>query len=243
MTNKETYNTYKNEELREEIAKNNFALVHMIARRYKNKDEYEDLFQVGCIGLVKAMNSFDESKGYEFTTYAVPKIEGEIKAYIRDNKPIHITRSIKEKINKMYYTYGKFIRENGRQPRDEEISELAGMSLKELKEIMKIANDCSLKYLDNIIYSDNGNASITLGEAIPCGANMEEDITNKIFIDDVLNDLEGREQKVIRMRYFEDMTQMEAAKELGISQVQVSRIEKRALSKMKMYYMRSGHNE
>ena len=207
---------------REEFITDNIALVHSVARRFRNRGaDYEDIFQAGCLGLIKAVDGFDETKGFKFSTYAIPVIMGEIKRIFRDGGQIKISRSLKEKSNHVQYHRERFINEHRREPTISELSELTGIEVNELCEVINILNPVlSLSF-------DNNE------EEFDIPFNDADKQFNRILVHIALKSLNSREQKMVYLRFFSGKTQAETAKILGISQVQVSRKEKDILNKLR----------
>ena len=211
------------EEKRDEMILNNTALVHSIAKRFLNRGaEYEDIFQAGCIGLIKAVDNFDESRGYCFSTYAVPVIMGEIKRIFRDGGQIKISRSIKEKSFYVQSQREKFLIKEEREPTVSELSEITGIEENELSEILNAS--CPVISLST---GESGEEELD----IPVDDN--ERIFDRITVRCALNGLNQSERLLIKYRFFEGKTQTETAKLLKISQVQVSRKEKATLKKLR----------
>lgn len=218
-------------EARDRLVTENLGLIWSIVRRFSNRGhEMEDLFQVGCIGLIKAIDKFDTSFEVRFSTYAVPMITGEIKRFLRDDGMIKVSRSLKETAGK-----AKMIREslnikNGREPTIEEIAEELGVTSEEL--VMALESGAEVESLYKTIYQGDGN-SIYLIDKLEEWDNQNEEVLNKMILSDLLNSLDEKEQTIVKLRYFMDKTQTEIAKEIGISQVQVSRLEKKILKQMR----------
>lgn len=202
----------------------NIGLVHSIANRFRNRGaDYDDLFQAGCVGLIKAVDNFDESKGFAFSTYAVPVIMGEIKRIFRDGGAIKVSRSLKEKSIKVQALRDKFISENYREPTISELSELSGYDIEELSEILNILNPVvSINML-----TEEGS------EEIEIPVDESDKLFDKLSIDRVMTSLSESERRLIYYRFYQGKTQCETAKLLKISQVQVSRKEKAILLKMR----------
>lgn len=209
---------------REEMITENIGLVHSIANRFRSRGaEYDDLFQAGCVGLIKAVDNFDESKGYQFSTYAVPVIMGEIKRIFRDGGPIKVSRSLKEKSIKVQGIREKFIRKELREPTLSELAELSNENVNDLSEILNVINPVvSLSY-----YTDDGD------EEMDIPIDDEDRLFDRISIRQVVNKLSKQEQLLIKYRFYEGKTQMQTAQLLNISQVQVSRKEKSVIEKMR----------
>ena len=238
----DTCNTYKDKDTTELIllakegdtharsmlVENNIGLVWSIVRRFQNRGhETEDLFQIGCIGLIKAINKFDTSYDVRFSTYAVPMIIGEIKRFLRDDGIIKVSRSLKEVSNKVRITKEVLIRELGREPSVSELARRLDIPMEEL--VMAIEAGHSPESLFSPI-SEGDSSSLLLIDKLndSCGGD-EVDIIDKIALREVMDTLKPRERQIIILRYFKEKTQVQIARMLGISQVQVSRIEKKIL--------------
>lgn len=207
-----------------ERVEDNLGLVNMIVRRYIGRGtDYEDLFQIGSLGLLKAAQNFDESRQLQFSTYAVSKIVGEIKTYFRDNGAVKISRNVKEQLYKIKNAKEYLSRKSGRQPTIHEISQMTGLSPEEIIEYTEI-NDTVLS-LD--LESEQGGS---LYDAI--GENTTENDLERINLICALDKLEAKERQIIVMRYFLDKTQAQTAAALGLTQVSVSRQEKNILKKL-----------
>lgn len=225
-------------EVQSVLVEKNIGLVWSIVKRFQNRGyEPEDIFQIGCIGLIKAINKFDDSFNVKFSTYAVPMIIGEIKRFIRDDGMIKVSRSLKELANKTRITKEIMTKELGREPSISEISN----HLKIPKEEIVMALEAS--YTPESLYSTVGegeNPSMLLIDRIDNERSDNElDLVDKIDLRNVLETLKPREKQIIILRYYKEKTQSQIAKMLGISQVQVSRIEKKILEEIrkKMKYV------
>lgn len=209
---------------REQKIVDNIGLVHSIANRFRNRGaEYDDLFQSGCIGLIKAVDNFDESKGFAFSTYAVPVIMGEIKRIFRDGGPIKVSRSLKEKSIKVQAQRERFIRKELREPTLSELAEISEVDVNELSEILNIINPVvSLSY-----YTEEGN------EELDIPIDDSDKLFDKLSVDQIMKTLSSKDQLLVKYRFYDGATQCETAKRLGISQVQVSRREKAILMKLR----------
>jgi len=209
---------------REQTINDNIGLVHSIANRFKGRGaDYEDLFQAGCLGLIKAVDNFDESKGFAFSTYAVPVIMGEIKRIFRDGGAIKVSRSLKEKSIKVQSIREQFVKKELREPTLSELSSLSGFDNEELAEILNILSP--VISLNSFIDEDNSELDIPYDES--------EKLFNKLSINQLLSKLNQNEQRIINFRYYEGKTQCETAELLGVSQVQISRKEKAILKKLR----------
>ena len=218
---------------RETYIKGNLRLVLSVIKRFTNSNENaDDLFQIGCIGLMKAIDNFDISLGVKFSTYAVPMIIGEIRRYLRDNNSIRVSRSLRDTAYKAIYARETYIKKNLREPTITEIAEEIGLE----KEDSVYALDAiqSPMSLFEPVYTDGGDTLYVMDQ-ISDKKNKEENWVQDLALQDAINRLNPREKHIIKLRFFEGRTQMEVAAEIGISQAQVSRLEKSALKSMKNY--------
>lgn len=207
---------------REEKIEENINLVHACARRFMGRGiDYEDLFQIGCIGLIKSVDGFDQSRGFAFSTYAVPVILGEIKSAFRASGAVKLSRSMKEKGIKALREREKFINSFGREPAISELAEILGLTNEETAEILA----CNLPVLS--LTTEQGG-EFEIGVDSP-----EEDISDNLALAQLLAKLPEDERKLIELRYFKEYTQSKTARFFGISQVQVSRKEKKILQKLR----------
>lgn len=218
-------------EARDTIFEENAGLVYSVAKRFLGRGvEMEDLVQIGSIGLLKAIDHFDRSYDVRFSTYAVPMILGEIRRYLRDDGILKVSRSLKENCVRIYSAKEKLEKELGREPVLEEIAAAAELSVEEA--LISLESGAEVESLHKIIYQGDGN-DISLMDRLQEKENGQDLALNRIFLDEILQKLKVKERQLIYMRYFKDMTQTEIAAELGISQVQVSRMEKRILKQLK----------
>ncbi|HHW55559.1 MAG: RNA polymerase sporulation sigma factor SigF [bacterium] len=218
------------EEARQRLIETNLKLVRTVVQRFAPWGyEQEDLFQVGCIGLVKAIDNFDTSFGVKFSTYAVPMIIGEIRRFLRDDNPIRVSRSLKEKGFNIKRAVEKLTQRLGRGPTLQELAEETGLELEEVATALEAIQP--ITSLSDPLYQDEGDP-ILLSDQI-AGVEEEPDWLNKVMLKQVLEKLPERERRLIHLRFFQDKTQTEIARLLGLSQVQVSRLEKQILKKMK----------
>ena len=209
----------------------NLPLVSSISKKFSNRGyDYEDIYQIGSMGLVKAINNFDNSYNVKFSTYAVPMIIGEIKRFLRDDGMIKVSRGVKNTARKLHYDREHLTKELDREPTIEELSEYSGIDKEEIVFALESINN--INYLYDTIHQDEG-APVMLIDKLSEKANEETSVVDRIALKEALRDLEPRSRQVIMLRYFKDKTQVQVAKILGISQVQVSRIEKKVLIKMK----------
>jgi len=229
---------------REVLIEKNLGLVHHIVRRFAGRGyETEDLFQIGVIGLIKAIDKFDLSLELKFSTYAVPMITGEIKRFLRDDGPIKVSRSIKENAGKVRIARQTLQTSLGREPTIQELSEETLLRAEDIVVAMEAVSEVESIY--TAIYQDDGSelylvdrvadaGSGTLGNIHAEAVDYEkEKLIDRMLLKQLLDELDERERMLIRMRYFQNRTQTEVAKEMGISQVQVSRLEKKILLQMR----------
>ena len=218
---------------RDTLFEENIGLIYSVTRRFAGRGaEMEDLFQIGSIGLLKAVDKFDLSFDVKFSTYAV-LIAGEIKRFLRDDGLLKVSRSVKENQYKLFRMREELERRLGREPTLSELSEGMDMPMEEV--ILAMESQAEVESLHKTIYQGEG-AEVSLMDKLPEKENQQEKLLNRIFLEEVLGGLEPTERRLIYMRYFRDMTQMEIAGELGVSQVQVSRMEKRILEKIRKTY-------
>lgn len=218
---------------REQFIYGNLRLVLSVIQRFSNRGENpDDLFQVGCMGLIKAIDNFDISQNVQFSTYAVPMIIGEIRRYLRDNNSIRVARSLKDIAYKALYAKESLINKNSKEPTIGEIAEKLGLPKEEVAEALDaIADPVSLF---EPVYHDGGEA-IYVMDQVRDAKNTDENWLRDISISEALKRLGDREKHILNLRFFEGKTQMEVADEIGISQAQVSRLEKSALKHMRKY--------
>ncbi|MDY2812988.1 MAG: SigF/SigG family RNA polymerase sporulation sigma factor, partial [Dorea sp.] len=213
------------EEAREQLVKENTGLVWCIVKRFYNRGaEAEDLFQIGNIGLLKAIDKFDLSYDVKFSTYAVPMISGEIKRFLRDDGMIKVSRSLKELAYKAYLCQEKLQEQWGRDPTITELAEQLGVEREELTMAMEASGD--IESLHKPIYQKEGQ-EIRLMDKLPQKEEGEDKILNHMLLKQLLEHLDKEERQLIYLRYFANQTQSQVGKEMGISQVQVSRLEKK----------------
>lgn len=218
---------------KEEYIKGNLRLVLSVIKRFSGSNENpDDLFQIGCIGLIKAINNFNTELDVKFSTYAVPMIIGEIRRYMRDNNSIRVSRSLRDTAYKAIYAKENYVRRYLKEPTVEEIAEEIGIS----KEDIVFALDAiqAPMSLQEPVYNDSGDALYVMDQ-LSDKKNKEEKWIEDLSLEAAMEHLSLREQYIIRLRFFEGKTQMEVADEIDISQAQVSRLEKHALRTMKQY--------
>ncbi len=221
-------------EAREQVINDNVGLIWCVVKRFTGRGtELEDLFQIGSIGLLKAVDKFDFNYDVKFSTYAVPMISGEIKRFLRDDGMIKVSRSLKELSAKAYMKREEIINKTGTEPTVEKLAKLLEVEKEELA--MALESSSEVESLYKPIYQKDG-AEICLMDKMEKVDGQEEDIINKMLLDQMLETLEKEEKKLIHLRYFVNMTQSEVGKILGISQVQVSRLEKKILRNMRLQF-------
>ena len=220
-------------EAREEYIKGNLRLVLSVIQRFSGSNEnVDDLFQIGCIGLIKAIDNFDITQNVRFSTYAVPMILGEVRRYLRDNNSIRVSRSLRDTAYKAIYAKENLMKKNLKEPTIMEIANEIGVS----KEDITYALDAiqSPVSLYEPVYSDGGDPLFVMDQ-ISDKKNLEENWVEDISLNEAMKRLPERERHIIDMRFFEGKTQTEVAEEIHISQAQVSRLEKNALKSMMGY--------
>lgn len=218
---------------REKYIEGNLRLVLSIIKRFSSSNEnVDDLFQIGCIGLIKAIDNFDSGLNVKFSTYAVPMIIGEIRRYLRDNNAIRVSRSLKDTAYKAIYTKELLTRRNLKEPTMEEIATEIGIAKEDIVYAMDALQNPMSLY--EPIYTDGGDTLYVMDQ-ISDKKNKEENWVEKLSLNDALKHLAEREREIITLRFFEGKTQMEVADMIGISQAQVSRLEKNALKTMRNY--------
>ena len=217
-------------EAMDELVRCNMALVRSIVKKYVNRGvEYDDLYQIGSMGLVKAVKNFDPAYNVRFSTYAVPMIAGEIKRYLRDDGMIKVSRSLKELAGKAAAAQVELSSRLGRDPGIQELAEYMGENPEEIS----MAMDASRPHISiyEPVYGDEGDALVM--DKLTGSSDGDDDALDRILLQQLMSILEPREQKIIMLRYFRDKTQSEIAASMGISQVQVSRLESRIMKKLR----------
>lgn len=218
---------------KEEYIRGNLRLVLSVIKRFGSSNENpDDLFQIGCIGLIKAVNNFNTELEVKFSTYAVPMIIGEIRRYMRDNNSIRVSRSLRDTAYKAIYARENYVKRHLKEPGIQEIAEEIGIS----KEDIVFALDAiqAPMSLQEPVYNDGGDALYVMDQ-ISDSRNREDKWVEDLSLEAAMDHLTGRERHIIRLRFFEGRTQMEVARDVGISQAQVSRLEKHALKVMRQY--------
>ena len=218
---------------REEYIKGNLRLVLSVIQRFSSSNEnVDDLFQIGCIGLIKAIDNFDVTQNVKFSTYAVPMILGEVRRYLRDNNSIRVSRSLRDTAYKALYARDALTKKNLREPTIMEIADEVGISKEEITYAMDAIQTPVSLY--EPVYTDGGDPLCVMDQ-ISDKKNREENWIEQLSLNEAMKRLPERERHIIDMRFFEGKTQTEVAEEVGISQAQVSRLEKNALKAMRNY--------
>lgn len=218
---------------REKLVSGNLRLVLSVIQRFNNRGEYvDDLFQVGCIGLMKAIDNFDLGQNVRFSTYAVPMIVGEIRRYLRDNAPVRVSRSLRDIAYKVLQIRDQLAHKNSREPTLEEISAKLMISREEI--ILALDSIQEPVSLFEPIFHDGGDPIFVMDQ-ISDEKNQDEKWLNVISVKDALEKLNKREKLILTLRFYRGKTQMEVADEIGISQAQVSRLEKSALGQLRKH--------
>lgn len=218
-------------EARDRLVEGNLRLVLSVTQRFMGRGENpDDLFQVGCIGLLKAVQNFDSTKEVRFSTYGVPMIAGEIRRYLRDNSPIRVSRSVRDLAYRILQCKEQLLLELGKEPTMEQIAEKMQLPLSEVVSAMDaVATPISLY---EPVYSDGGDP-LTVMDQVRDTKNTDEKWMEQIALKEAMSRLGEREKQILAMRFHDGRTQMEVAKEIGISQAQVSRLEKNALGSIR----------
>lgn len=218
---------------REKYIEGNLRLVLSIIKRFSSSNEnVDDLFQIGCIGLIKAIDNFDSSLNVKFSTYAVPMIIGEIRRFLRDNSTIRVSRSLKDTAYKAIYAKEALTRKNSKEPSMEEIAKEISISVEDITYALDALQTPMSLY--EPIYTDGGDTLYVMDQ-ISDKKNKEETWIEHLSLSEAMKKLNEREREIISLRFFEGKTQMEVADFIGISQAQVSRLEKNALRTMRAY--------
>ena len=221
-------------EAREKFINGNLRLVLSVMKRFYGRGENaDDLFQVGCVGLIKAIDNFDLSQNVQFSTYAVPMIIGEVKRYLRDNNSIRVSRSVRDLAYKVIQFKERFNKENGRDPKIEEIAKELEVTKEDISFSLDAIQDPVS--LQEPVYND-GSENIYIMDQVKDSKNTDELWAEKMTIKGALERLNDKEKMIVTKRFFDGRTQMEVADEIGISQAQVSRLEKSAIQHIKKWY-------
>lgn len=217
---------------REQLINCNLRLVLSVIQRFQNRGEsMDDLFQVGVIGLIKAIDNFNLDLDVKFSTYAVPMCIGEIRRFLRDDNPVRVSRSMRDTAYKAMQIREKLINDNQKEPTVEEIAKELGMKKSEV--VLALEAIVEPVSLYEPVYSDGGDTIYVMDQV--GDSNCDSDWIDEIMIKDEINNLDSRERNILYLRFMEGKTQMEVAKEVGISQAQVSRLEKNALKRIKTH--------
>ncbi len=223
------------EEARQEYIKGNLRLVLSVIKRFSSSSENaDDLFQIGCVGLMKAVDHFDPDRLVKFSTYAVPMIIGEIRRYLRDNNSIRVSRSLRDTAYKAIYAKENYVKQNLKEPTVQEIAEEIGIAKEEIVYALDAIQ--SPVSLHEPIYNEGGD-TLYIMDQVSDKKNKEENWVEELSLEAAMSHLSERERYIISLRFFEGKTQMEVAEKIQISQAQVSRLEKNALKVMKQYLM------
>ena len=219
------------QEARRELIEGNLRLVLSVIQRFAGRGENaDDLFQVGCVGLIKAIDNFDINQPVRFSTYGVPMIIGEIRRYLRDNSAIRVSRSMRDTAYKVLQVRDKYLAENQREPTVEQIAQELGIPREEVVFAMDAIVDPVSLY--EPVYSDGGDA-ICVMDQVSDTRNTDEAWTDRIALKEAMKRLDDRERRILSLRFYEGKTQMEVSAHIGISQAQISRLEKNAIQKIK----------
>ena len=221
---------------REVLIEQNLGLVHHIVKRFLGRGyEAEDLFQIGVIGLIKSIDKFDTGYDVKFSTYAVPLITGEIKRFIRDDGMVKVSRTLKENNVKVKYARERLEGRQNHEPTLEEVAREAALSVEEV--VLAMEANVQVESIYKSVYQNDGNEIYMVDQLADEKQNGQEAVLNHMVLNQLLDGLPQKEQKLIWLRYYQDKTQTEVARVLGISQVQVSRLEKKILMNMRQKMM------
>ncbi len=228
-------------EARNILIEENLRLVHHVVKRFAGRGvEQQDLFQIGTIGLIKAVDHFDIEREVQFSTYAVPMIMGEIKRFLRDDGMVKVSRSLKENAYRIKREQELFVKEFGREPMLAELSQKVGLSPQEIVEALEACVE--VESLQKEVYHNDGS-SVTLADLVQDAKNEKEDLLNYMVLKQLIDELEPKEREIIVLRYMDNLTQTEVAQRLDTSQVQISRYEKKILKKMRDRYFNSNQKK
>ena len=218
---------------RQELIEGNLRLVLSVIQRFSSRGENaDDLFQVGCVGLIKAIDNFDINQPVRFSTYGVPMIIGEIRRYLRDNSAIRVSRSMRDTAYRVLQVRDRFLSENQREPTVEQIAKELNIPREEVVFAMDAIVDPVSLY--EPVYSDGGDA-VCVMDQVSDNRNTDENWTDLIALKEAMKKLDDRERRILSLRFYEGKTQMEVSAEVGISQAQVSRLEKGAINTIKKH--------
>ena len=219
------------QDARQQLIEGNLRLVLSVIQRFSSRGENaDDLFQVGCVGLIKAIDNFDINQPVRFSTYGVPMIIGEIRRYLRDNSAIRVSRSMRDTAYRVLQVRDRLLAENQREPSVEQIAKELDLPREEVVFAMDAIVDPVSLY--EPVYSDSGDA-VCVMDQVRDTKNTDEDWTDRIALKEALKRLDPRERRILSLRFYEGKTQMEVSAEVGISQAQVSRLEKSAINQIK----------
>lgn len=219
---------------RDQFVVANLRLVLSVVQRFPGQaDKSDDMFQVGCVGLLKAIDNYDDSFNVKFSTYAVPMIIGEIKRYLRDNNSVRVSRSIRDIAYKSLKVKEEIIKKENREPSLDEIAKILEIPLDEVTFALDAISETVS--LSEPVYSD-GNETVRIMDQISSDKDDDENLVEKMTLNDAIKNLSEREKEILLMRYYVGKTQMEVSEEVGISQAQVSRLEKTALKTLKKFF-------
>ncbi|WP_100487604.1 RNA polymerase sporulation sigma factor SigG [Sporolactobacillus pectinivorans] len=217
-------------EAREKLVNGNLRLVLSVIQRFNHRSEsVDDLFQVGCIGLMKSIDNFDLSQNVRFSTYAVPMIIGEIRRYLRDNNPIRVSRSLRDMAYKALQAKERYVAKHSKEPTSSELAKILDLPVEDVVFAMDAIQDPVSLF--EPIYSDGGDP-IFIMDQISDDKHRDKEWVDNIALKEAMSKLHEREKRIVAMRFFYGKTQMEVAQEIGISQAQVSRLEKMAIKEM-----------
>lgn len=217
---------------REKLISDNLGLVWSIVRRFEHRGhEREELFQIGCIGLMKAIDKFETAYEVKFSTYAVPMIMGEIKRFLRDSSMMKVSRSLKENGWRVKKASERLSQEYGRDATLQEISQEIGLSVEDIVEAMEANEEVASIYQP--VYQSDDSEIYLVDQVSGGGMPKTEELVNHLLLEQLLGELDEKEKELIELRYFKEMTQVQVAAKLGVSQVQVSRMERKILTRMK----------
>ncbi len=217
---------------RDKLISDNLGLVWSIVRRFEHRGhEREELFQIGCIGLMKAIDKFDTAYEVKFSTYAVPMIMGEIKRFLRDGSMMKVSRSLKENGWKVKKASDLLSQKYGRDATLQEISEEIGLSVEDIVEAIEANEEVASIYQP--VYQSDDSEIYLVDQVSGGGGPKTDELVNHLLLEQLIGELNEKERELIELRYFKDMTQVQVAARLGVSQVQVSRMERRILTRMK----------
>lgn len=225
---------YKNGDLsaRDELISGNLRLVLSVLQRFVNRGEMiDDLFQVGCVGLIKAIDNFDVTLGLRLSTYAVPMVIGEIRRYLRDNSAIRVSRSMRDTAYRALSIKEQLTNKNQKEPSVEEIAKAMDMKTEDV--VFALDGIMDPVSLYDPVYSDSGGDTICVMDQVGDTKNTDENWLERIALKEAVSSLGDRERHILSLRFFDGKTQTEVAEEIGISQAQVSRIEKSAIGRIK----------